>query len=205
MTKILGLTGGIASGKSTVSNYLRALAVPIIDADLVSREVMRKGTPTVEKVVAQFGEEVLLEDGEINRKYLGDLIFTYPEKRKQLDAIVHGEIKKVMLAEKEALLKEGHALILMDVPLLFEADYEDEVDEVMVVYVDSATQKERLLKRNPELTEEEALNRIYSQMPLEDKAKQADVLVDNNGTVEHTIQQVENWLEENFEDKFARE
>lgn len=205
MTKVLGLTGGIASGKSTVSNYLDDLDIPIVDADRVARDVMRAGTSTVEKVAEQFGEEVLQENGEIDREYLGNLIFTYPEKRKQLNDIVHSEIRGVILAVKEKMLEKEPPLIVLDIPLLYEADYENEVDEVMVVYVDSATQKERLLKRNPDLSESEALNRIYSQKSLEDKAKLADVLVDNNGTIKQTIKQVDNWLESNFDEEFRQE
>lgn len=205
MTKVLGLTGGIASGKSTVSNYLDDLDIPIVDADRVARDVMRAGTSTVEKVAEQFGEEVLQENGEIDREYLGNLIFTYPEKRKQLNDIVHSEIRGVILAVKEKMLEKEPPLIVLDIPLLYEADYENEVDEVMVVYVDSATQKERLLKRNPDLSESEALNRIYSQKSLEDKAKLADVLVDNNGTIKQTIKQVDNWLASNFDEEFRQE
>lgn len=203
MTKILGLTGGIASGKSTVSNYLKELNIPIVDADIVARDVMRAGTPTVKKIAEQFGAEVLLENGEINRELLGQIIFTYPEKRKQLNDIVQDEIKKELLQAKKALLAAKPPLLVLDIPLLLEEGYETSVDEVMVVYVDKPTQKERLLKRNPELSEEDALNRIYSQMPLEDKAKLADVLIDNNGTIKQTCKQVETWLKTNFGEAFV--
>lgn len=197
MTKILGLTGGIASGKSTVSKYFSSLNIPIVDADLVAREVMRAGSPAVKEIEEQFGEEVLLDNGEINRTYLGDLIFTYPEKRKQLNQIVQGRIREAMEAEKAKYIKENPPLIILDVPLLFEENYETEVDEVMVVYVDFETQKERLMKRNKDLSEDDALNRILSQIPLAEKAKQADILIDNNGTIEQTIQQVKDWLKTN--------
>lgn len=199
MTKVLGLTGGIASGKSTVSDYFRKRKIPVVDADLVAREVMKAGHPTVKKVGEQFGQEVILENGEIDRDKLGQMIFSSPEKRKQLNAIVQDDIRAQILEEKESLLKEKHALIVLDIPLLFEGNYESSVDEVMVVYVEKSTQKERLLKRNPGLSETDALNRIYSQMPLEDKAKQADILIDNNGTIEQTTKQVANWLATTFD------
>lgn len=194
MTKILGLTGGIASGKSTVSKYFASLNIPIIDADLVAREVMRAGSPAVEDIREQFGEEVLLENGEINREYLGELVFTYPEKRKQLNEIVQGRIRSEIADQTKALLEKNPPLIILDIPLLYEETYETEVDEVMVVYVDADVQKERLLKRNKDLTEEDALNRILSQIPLSEKAKLADVLIDNNGTIEQTLAQVKSWL-----------
>lgn len=194
MTKILGLTGGIASGKSTVSKYFSSLNIPIIDADTVARDVMRAGSPVVKEIREHFGEEVVLENGEINRDYLGKLIFTYPEKRKQLNEIVQGEIREEIEKKREKVLQKNPALIILDIPLLYEEKYETEVDEVMVVYVDSDVQKERLLKRNTDLTEEQASNRILSQIPLSEKAKLADVLIDNNGTIEQTLQQVKNWL-----------
>src|SRR5690625_703243 len=194
MTKILGLTGGIASGKSTVSKYFTSLNIPIIDADLVAREVMRAGSPAVKDIREQFGEEVLLENGEINREYLGELVFTYPKKRKQLNEIVQGRIRTEIADQTKALLEKTPPLIILDIPLLYEETYETEVDEVMVVYVEADVQKERLLKRNTDLTEEDALNRILSQIPLAEKAKLADVLIDNNGTIEQTLAQVRDWL-----------
>jgi len=194
MTKILGLTGGIASGKSTVSKYFASLNIPIVDADLVAREVMRAGSPAVKDIREEFGEEVLLENGEINREYLGELVFTYPEKRKQLNEIVQGRIRTEIADQTKALLEKNPPLIILDIPLLYEETYETEVDEVMVVYVDADVQKERLLKRNTDLTEEDALNRILSQIPLAEKAKLADVLIDNNGTIEQTLAQVRDWL-----------
>lgn len=196
MTKILGLTGGIASGKSTISNYFKKLNVPIVDADQVARDVMSAGQPVVEDIRRQFGEEYILKNGEINRSRLGDTVFTYPEKRHQLNAIVQGEIRKEMKRRTEAHLAEGPPLIVIDVPLLYEGNYDKYVDLVMVVYVDEETQKERLLKRNPELSEEDAINRIQSQMPLEEKAKRADVVIDNNGPLEDTLEQVKTWVQE---------
>lgn len=194
MTRILGLTGGIASGKSTVSKYFASLNIPIVDADLVAREVMRAGSPAVKDIREEFGEEVLLENGEINREYLGELVFTYPEKRKQLNEIVQGRIRTEIADQTKALLEKNPPLIILDIPLLYEEAYETEVDEVMVVYVDADVQKERLLKRNTDLTEKDALNRILSQIPLAEKAKLADVLIDNNGTIEQTLAQVRDWL-----------
>lgn len=194
MTKILGLTGGIASGKSTVSAYLDSLNLPIIDADLIAREVMKPGSPAISEIREQFGADMLLANGELDRKKLGDIIFASPEKRNQLNDIVQGRIRaeiKRQLAECE---KNNPPLIILDIPLLYEEEYENQVDEIMVVYVDVDIQKARLRNRNKELTEEEALNRILSQMPLIEKAELADILIDNNGTIENTLNQVNNWL-----------
>lgn len=200
MTKVLGLTGGIASGKSTVSNFFKEHQIPVIDADVVSREVMQAGEPAVKEIQRVFGDEVIQENGEIDRSKLGAIVFESPSKRVALNEIVHGEIGRRIMDQLEALKKEGHKLVVMDIPLLYEAGYEGKVDEVMVVYVDKDTQKERLLKRNPGLSENDAINRIYSQMPLEDKAKRADVLINNQGTVKQTIKQVEQWLKTALEE-----
>lgn len=197
-TMILGLTGGIASGKSTVSNYFKSLNIPVVDADKIAREVMKAGEPTVHEIKEQFGEEVLLPNGEIDRKHLGDLIFSSPEKREQLNKIVQEVIRNEILKETNRLLANEPTLIVLDIPLLFEANYDVHVDQIMVVYVDAQTQKHRLLKRNKELTEEEAQNRILSQIPLTEKAKRADVVIDNNGELDHTYTQVDEWLETTF-------
>lgn len=197
MTKILGLTGGIASGKSTVSEYIKSYGVPVVDADLVARDVMKAGAPAVLEIRDQFGEEVLLENGEINREYLGRLVFNSFEKRNQLNAIVQDRIREALEKEIAKHMEKEPPLLVLDIPLLYEEGYEDEVDEVMVVYVDPDVQKERLLNRDENLSETDALNRMYSQMPLSEKTKLADVVINNNGTVNETHSQVRDWLEEN--------
>lgn len=195
MSLVLGLTGGIASGKSTVSRYFKSLEVPIVDADLIAREVMKAGSPTVSTIRKQFGDDVILDNGEIDRKRLGKIIFASSEKREQLNSIVQATIRTEILNQKNKLVAEKYPLVVLDVPLLYEESFEQAVDLVMVVYVDVEIQKERLLKRNPELSEIEAENRIQSQMPLDKKAALADVVIDNNGAIEETIKQVNNWVE----------
>lgn len=195
MTKIVGLTGGIASGKSTISNYFKEKQIPVIDADRIAHEVMKAGEPTVEEIRQAFGNEVIQEDGEINRDKLGAIVFESDEKRDTLNRIVHQEIRKRIKEQRDQLIEEQHPLIVLDIPLLFEAGYEEEMDEVLLVYVDQETQIDRLLTRDAHLTRQDALNRIQSQMPLEEKVKRADTRISNEGTVEETIQQVEKWLE----------
>lgn len=197
MTKILGLTGGIASGKTTISNYFRSLNIPLVDADLLARKVMRAGEPAVAEIAEVFGQEVLLENGEINRQWLGQIIFESAGKRKQLNQIVQHKIRAEIKKEIKKHLQDRPPLIVLDIPLLYEENYESQVDEVMVVYVDSETQQERLLKRDQELTEVDASNRINSQLPLSEKKKRADIVIDNNGTIEASIQQVNEWLQAN--------
>lgn len=194
MTKILGLTGGIASGKSTVGNYLRSLGALFIDADKVARDVMRAGSPVVDKIREAFGDSVIREDGEIHRENLGKLVFASPGKRKQLDTIVQGEIRKEIIAQRDELLQKEPPLLVLDIPLLYEQEYEAEVDTVMVVYVIQRKQKDRLMKRDPHLTEDEALNRIYSQIPISEKVKRADIVIDNNGSIPDTLTQVKDWV-----------
>lgn len=195
MTKILGLTGGIASGKTTVSNYFKSLDIPVIDGDKTARQLMQTDQMLVKEIEESFGPTVLQVDGLIDRKELGQLVFQSADKRRQLDEIVQPRIRAALLNQLDHLIKQDQALIVLDIPLLYEKKYDEIVDEVMVVAVDFQTQKDRLMKRNPELTETDALNRIQSQLPLEEKVTRADLVIDNNHSIEKTFEQVNEWLE----------
>ncbi|MCK1996660.1 dephospho-CoA kinase [Psychrobacillus psychrodurans] len=186
---IIGLTGSIASGKSTVANMLKEMGFPIIDADLVARIVVEKGTATLEKIKETFGSGVIQEDGSLNREELGEIIFTNPSKRKLLNDIIHPAIRAEMLAQKGHLVQQGHPVIIMDIPLLFESRLQSFVDKILVVTVTEQTQLERLISRNG-FTQEEAKLRIQSQLPLSVKEKGADAVIYNNGTIEETKQQL---------------
>ncbi|MFJ7971083.1 dephospho-CoA kinase [Psychrobacillus sp. NPDC096389] len=192
---IIGLTGSIASGKSTVSNMLKVLGYPIIDADIVARIVVEKGTETLETITEVFGQEVIAEDGSLNREKLGGIIFSDPSKRKTLNDIIHPAIRAEMLRQKEQLLKEGYPTIIMDIPLLFESKLQSYVEKILVVTVSEEMQLERLMARN-NFTLEEAKARIQSQLPLSIKEKEADAVIYNNGTLESTEQQLKKILSE---------
>ncbi|MFJ8063332.1 dephospho-CoA kinase [Psychrobacillus sp. NPDC096426] len=190
---IIGLTGSIASGKSTVSNMLKVLGYPIVDADLVARVVVERGTETLQTIQEVFGQEVIAEDGTLNRGKLGEIIFSSPSKRKQLNDIIHPAIRAEMLRQKEQLLIDGHPTIIMDIPLLFESKLQSYVEKILVVTVTEETQLERLMARN-NYTLEEAKARIQSQLPLSIKEKEADAVIYNNGTLESTEQQLKKIL-----------
>lgn len=192
---IIGLTGSIASGKSTVSNMLKVLGYPIIDADIVARIVVEKGTETLEMITEVFGQQVIAEDGSLNREKLGGIIFSDPSKRKTLNDIIHPAIRAEMLRQKEQLLKEGYPTIIMDIPLLFESKLQSYVEKILVVTVTEEMQLERLMARN-NFTLEEAKARIQSQLPLSIKEKEADAVIYNNGTLESTEQQLKKILSE---------
>lgn len=189
MAIIIGLTGGIASGKSTVSNMFKQLNIPVVDADLIARQVVEPGEPAYEEIVKVFGEEILQADKTLDRKKLGAMVFADVAKRKQLNQIVHPAIRKQMLAERDAYVTQGHRCVVLDIPLLFESQLTHFVDKTIVVYVDEATQLKRLMERD-QLTEQEARQRIQSQMPLAEKVKLADAVIDNNDTIEATCEQL---------------
>jgi len=195
LTHVLGLTGGIASGKSTVSRHFKKSGFPVIDADLIARDVMEPDEPAYLKVVDYFGKEIVNTDRFIDRKRLGDIVFNDDEKLSHLNNLVHDIIFQEIMNKKKTLSKENQSLIVLDIPLLYETGYDKYVDEVMVIYTDFTTQLTRLKQRD-QLTEEEARNRIASQEPLEAKKIKADVVIDNNGTISQTIRQVDDWLTE---------
>ncbi|EUJ17754.1 dephospho-CoA kinase [Listeria aquatica] len=188
----LGLTGSIATGKSTVSKMLQDEKIPVIDADLVARKVVEKGTVGLEKIVSTFGDEVLSK-GALNRAKLGEIIFHDSKKREQLNKIVHPLVRKEMLQERDRLFKSGETFVVLDIPLLYESQLTDLVDQVLVVMTTEEVELTRLMARN-ELSREEALARIATQMPISDKAKLADFVIDNSGTLKETSEQVNELL-----------
>ncbi len=185
MKKVIGVTGGIASGKSTISTMIKELGFTVVDADLAARAVVEPGEPAYNEVVATFGKEILHEDGSINRGLLGKIIFHDQEKRLQLNAIVHPAIRIYTQRQKEEAFARGENVVFMDVPLLFEGKLTNTVDVSLLVYVDAEIQLQRLMERNG-LSEEEALARIHSQMPLAEKRALADEIINNNGTIEES-------------------
>ncbi|HLQ74370.1 MAG TPA: dephospho-CoA kinase [Bacillota bacterium] len=193
MIRTIGLTGGIASGKTTISELFRTLNVRVIDADVIARDVVKRGRKPYEKIVQSFGNNILLDNGEIDRQKLGKIIFAQKEKRELLNQIVHPAVRKQMLEERDRYLKEGHQLVVLDIPLLFEGDLTHLVDKTIVVYVRRDVQFERLVTRN-QLSTDDAEQRIASQMPLEEKVKLADATIDNNGTVEESCEQLKTIL-----------
>ncbi|WP_208592272.1 dephospho-CoA kinase [Gracilibacillus suaedae] len=192
---IIGLTGNIATGKSTISKMIQEkYQIPVIDADIVSREVVEPGEQALEEIVATFGEEILLEDGTLDRKLLGSIIFQDLSKREQLNAIVHPAVRKRMLSKKEELLQQGNQSIVMDIPLLFENKLTYLVEKTIVVYTTEDVQLQRLIERN-QLTEKEARDRMNSQMNMEKKRELADAIIDNSGSIEESENQLINIFE----------
>lgn len=187
---IIGLTGSIASGKSTVSAMLRRKGFPIVDADEIARLVVEPGSPVLLEICRQFGEDIVNEDGALNREKLGGRIFGNDEERQKLNGIIHPAIRQEMLRQKDEWLSNGANTVIMDIPLLFESKLQSFVDKIIVVSVSPEIQKERLIARNV-LSQEEADARIQSQLPMEIKEKGADAVLSNDGTQEETAKQLE--------------
>ncbi len=184
--KVIGLTGGIATGKSTVAVILENAGAVIIDADRIARETVKKGLPAYREIVAHFGESVLLPDGEINRSALGDIIFNAPRKKQLLNKIVHPHVRKETHRQLQHIEHtEPNAIVILDIPLLFEAEMDKDLSEVIVVYVPEQIQIKRLMKRD-HLTRADARARIRSQLPVEEKKRRATIVIDNSGTREDT-------------------
>lgn len=188
MAQIIGLTGGIASGKSTVAQFFKDADVPVIETDKIAKSVLNEGTEAYHKVVEAFGEEILLAGGSINRKALSERIFKNEAARHTLNAIVHPEVRSITRSQAEVYKKEGHALIVIDVPLLFEAEFDQEVDKTLVISVPKPIQLERLMGRDG-ISKAYATKKINAQMPLKEKRKRADYVIDNRGSILETKKQ----------------
>lgn len=193
MTLIIGLTGSIASGKSTVSAMFHEYHIPVVDADKISRDVVCPGEKAYQQIVETFGEKILLKDNTIDRKKLGAIIFPDKEKRTQLNEIVHPAVRETMLKQREEYVAGGATCVVLDIPLLFESKLTHFIDKTLVVYVNKETQLKRLMTRDNS-TEAEANSRINSQISLDEKAKMADAVIDNNGTREQTKEQLDDFL-----------
>jgi dephospho-CoA kinase len=187
--RVLGLTGGIGSGKSVVAQMFARLGAVVIDADLLAREVVAPGQPALEEIAATFGPEVLLPDGRLDRTKLGGVIFADPSERAKLDAITHPRIRARMDEEIKAR-RSGPGVLIVDIPLLYENDRIKTVERVIVVWVDPQTQLRRIRERDG-LTADAARQRVAAQMPLEAKRARADHVIDNSGSRKDTQAQVE--------------
>lgn len=192
MFMIIGLTGNIGSGKSTVSRRLAELGAEVIDTDLVSRDVVAPGTPGLERIVREFGAGVLNGNGELDRARMASLVFENPEARARLEAIVHPEVIRVV-SRRILEYREGRAsapVLVVEVPLLIESGMYRMMDEIWVVTVSRNVQVERVIARSG-LSGEDVLKRINAQMPQEEKCKYADRIIDNSGSIDETIRQVD--------------
>jgi dephospho-CoA kinase len=186
--RLIGLTGGIATGKSTVANYLvAAYNLPILDADVYARDAVSVGSDILAQISRRYGAEILLVDGNLNRSKLGEIIFNQPEERSWVENIIHPYVRSCF---SQAINNSSANTLVLVIPLLFEVGLENLVSEVWVVSCSAAQQQERLIQRN-NLTSEQALARINSQLAIAEKIARADVVLDNSSTLESLLQQID--------------
>jgi dephospho-CoA kinase len=185
----IALTGGIATGKSYVRARLEKLGVPTIDSDTLAREVVAPGTPGLAQVVRQFGSDILTASGELDRQKLAAIIFSDPQSRRTLEAIVHPLVRDATDAWFASLDPASHSFAVADVPLLYEVDREKDFDAVIVVAADPETQIRRVMQRN-DLTEVEARKRLSAQLPIDEKIRRADHVIRTNDSLADTDKQV---------------
>jgi dephospho-CoA kinase len=180
--RLIGLTGGIATGKSTFSAALRARGVPVVDADALARAAVAPGSPALAEIARAFGEAVLAPDGSLDRKRMAALVFGDPAARRRLEAITHPAIRRATAEETARLATDGHELAFYDTPLLFEVGLDRTVDAVVVVWAPEAAQRARLATRDG-LAPAEVDARLAAQLPVDDKAARADFVVENADTI----------------------
>ncbi|MBM6613436.1 dephospho-CoA kinase [Desemzia sp. RIT804] len=194
MSFILGLTGSIATGKSTVSNIFKQAGVPVVDADVGAREVVKPGTEGLKRIEAAFGRDVISASGSLDRKALGKIVFQNKSELKKLNHILGDLIAIWIQSEKEKYIHQGAPLIVLDIPLLFESGYDQDVEKVMVVATTPSIQLERLMRRD-QIDTQSAQQKIDAQQSITEKIMKADFVIDNNGSKENTQKQVLYWLE----------
>jgi len=182
MTLIIGLTGGIATGKSIVTKMFLDQKIPVVETDIISRDLLKVGTVAYKEVISIFSEDVLLTNKEINRKKLGSIVFSNFRKRAQLNDVIHPRVKTIVLNEISKHKELGTKILVIDVPLLFETDFIELVDKTIVVYAPYDRQKERLIERD-NINGDYAELKIHSQMDLEEKVKKADYVIDNSSSI----------------------
>ncbi|MEY3332408.1 MAG: dephospho-CoA kinase [Cyanobacteriota bacterium] len=189
MTKnLIGLTGGIGTGKSTVANYLATVYnLPILDADIYARDAVSVGSPILLQIAAKYGQDMILNDGNLNRSKLGEIIFNSPEERHWVESLIHPYVRKCF----DQAIKESSAnTLILVIPLLFEANLQSLVNQIWVVSCSPQQQQQRLIARN-NLTPEQAIARINSQLPIGEKIARADVVLDNSLTLESLLKQID--------------
>ncbi|MGG3453781.1 MULTISPECIES: dephospho-CoA kinase [Paenibacillus] len=187
----IGLTGGIATGKSTVSRMLAGLGAAVLDADVIAREIMEPGHPVLAAVRERFGQGVLHPDGTLDRKKLGEIVFSHPEERIALESLTHPAIRSEMKQRLDELEQEDPLrLVVADIPLLYESGLDPLYEEIMVVYVPRELQMSRLIQRDG-LSREAAEQRLSAQMDIEVKKERADILIDNSGGLDETKRQID--------------
>ncbi len=187
--KWIGLTGGIATGKSTVSAILRDLGRSVIDADVLARDVVRPGSPGLGEIIKTFGGNVLTPNGELDRKKLGEIVFSDEHKREQLEAILHPLIEEKRAEARRALERQGCELAFYDVPLLFEKNLQDEFDATVLVYAHRDLQAKRLRERSG-MSDDEISRRLGAQLPIDEKLPRATHVLRNEGSLADLRQQV---------------
>lgn len=188
MERIIGLTGGIGTGKTTVANYLaNRHQLPILDADIYAREAVQEGSPILNEIFERYGVAVKLPDGTLNRKHLGEIIFSYPDEKRWLEQQIHPYVRDRILAELDTLVAPTVVLVI---PLLFEAGMTDLVTEIWVVSCHPEQQLHRIMERD-RLSPEQAQARINNQLPLPEKVARANIVLDNSSTPEALLQQVD--------------
>lgn len=187
---IVGLTGGIATGKSTVSGFFSDLGVPVIDADDLARQIVAPGQPALDEITDAFGDEVLADDGSLNRPALADIVFDDEQARQQLNAITHPRIAQAMMDRARRAFEDGHLWVIYDAALLVETGTHKWLQALIVVDCQPQTQIKRLTARD-DLSDAQARQRIDAQMPLAEKRQAADYIIDNDGSLEETQRQVE--------------